>query len=64
MSETIRDRHNQIVAYFHHESDGVVRVTDQHQNLLGRVKATGTFDEHNQRVSYQREPGLLVRRVK
>jgi hypothetical protein len=64
MRETIRDQHAQIIAFYHHESGGVVRVTDQHQKLLGRVKATGTFDEHNQRVSYQREPGLLVRREK
>ena len=62
--ETIRDRHNQIIAYYHYEADGVIRVTDAHQQLLGRVRATGTFDEHNALVSHQREPGLLLPREK
>ncbi|MCY3019658.1 MAG: hypothetical protein NTW87_11600 [Planctomycetota bacterium] len=58
--ETIRDRHNQIIAYYHYEADGVIRVTDAHQQLLGRVKHNGTFDSHNALVSHQREPGLLL----
>lgn len=61
MRESVRDVHNKIIAYFHHEANDDIRVTDEHNCLLGRVKENGTFDEHNCRVSNQREPGLLIR---
>lgn len=61
--ETIRDKHNQIVGYLHHEGDGVIRVTDQHQTLLGRAKPNGTFDEHNQLISHQKSVGFLFPEV-
>lgn len=62
MREAIRDGHGRILAYLHTESSGEIRVTDEHNKLLGRVKDSGTFDEHNRRVSYQREAGLLIQR--
>jgi hypothetical protein len=57
--ETIKNQHNRIIAYYVHEGDRI-RVTDAHNQLLGRVKPNGTFDAHNRLVSHQREPGLLL----
>ena len=60
MREAIRDTHNHVLAYYHYEGDGTIRVTDEHQRITGYVTEHGTFDAHRQRVSWQKEPGLLV----